>query len=130
MPVQQARDKEWIKPGVIYFAASGYHLSVEKNFSFSLSVEDPQSFARPSIDVLMQSAADAYGNKLAGVLLTGANHDGAAGLACIKKAGGLCVVQDPQEAEVATMPQAAINLFKPDVVLKLNEIHQLLRSIG
>ena len=130
MPVQQARDKEWIKPGVIYVAGSSYHLSVEKNFSFSLSVEEPESFARPSIDILMQSAADAYGKSLAGVVLTGANHDGAAGLASIKAAGGLCVVQDPKDAEVATMPQAAINLCKPDLVLGLKEIHQLLRNLS
>jgi len=130
MPVQQARDKEWITPGIIYIAGSGYHLSVEKNFSFSLSVEEPESFARPSIDILMQSAADAYGKGLAGVILTGANHDGAAGLASIKAAGGLCIVQDPKEAEVALMPQAAINLCEPELVLNLAEITQLLRNIG
>ncbi len=129
MPVHQARDKEWIKPGVIYMAGSGYHLSIEKNFSFSLSVEEPESFARPSIDILMQSAADAYGKSLAGIVLTGANHDGAAGLTSIKAAGGFCIVQDPQEAEVAIMPQAAINFCNPDLVLKLNEIHQLLRNL-
>ena len=129
MQVQQARDKEWIKPGVIYIAGSGYHLSVEKNFSFSLSVEDPESYARPSIDILMQSAADAYGKALAGVLLTGANHDGAAGLASIKAAGGLCIVQDPDEAEVPIMPRAAISISKPDFVLTLNEIHPLLRNL-
>ena len=129
MPVQQARDKEWIKPGVIYIAGSGYHLSVEKNFSFSLSVEDPECYARPSIDILMQSAADAYGKTLAGVLLTGANHDGASGLASIKAAGGLSIVQDPNEAEVPIMPRAAISLCKPDFVLPLNEIHPLLRDL-
>jgi two-component system, chemotaxis family, protein-glutamate methylesterase/glutaminase len=130
MPVQQARDKEWIKPGIIYIAGSGYHLSVEKNFSFSLSTEDPECFARPSIDILMQSAADAYGKELAGVVLTGANHDGAAGLASIKSAGGLCIVQDPSEAEVPVMPRAAMNLCKPDFVLTLNEIHELLKSLA
>ncbi|MET0356684.1 MAG: chemotaxis protein CheB [Cellvibrio sp.] len=129
MSVRQARDKEWIEPGVIYFASAGYHLLVERNFSFSLSVEDPESFARPSIDILMQSAADAYGDSLAGIVLTGANHDGAAGLASIEAVGGLCVVQDPAEAEVAIMPQAAINLCKSSLVLKLNEIHQLLRNL-
>lgn len=129
LPVHQARDKEWIKPGVVYFAGSGYHLSVEKNFSFSLSGEDPESFARPSIDILMQSAVDAYGKTLAGIILTGANHDGAAGLASIEAAGGLCVVQDPDEAEVALMPQAALNRCKSSLVLKLNEIHQLLRNL-
>jgi two-component system chemotaxis response regulator CheB len=128
-PVQQARDKEWIKPGIIYIAGSGYHLSVEKNFSFSLSTEEPESYARPSIDILMHSAADAYGSAVAGVLLTGANHDGAAGLASIKAAGGLPIVQDPNEAEVPIMPRAAISLCKPDFVLTLNEIHRLLRKL-
>ena len=129
MVVQQARDKEWVKPGTVYFAGSGCHLSVEKNFSFSLSGEDPESYARPSIDILMQSAADAYGKSLAGVVLTGANHDGAAGLASIEAAGGLCIVQNPVEAEVAIMPQAAISLCNSSLVLKLNEIHHLLRKL-
>ena len=130
MTVQQAQDKEWIQPGIIYFAGSSYHLSVEKNFSFSLSSEEPESFARPSIDILMQSAADAYRDSLMGIVLTGANHDGAAGLASIKAAGGLCIVQDPDEAEVATMPQAAISLCNQDLILKLNEMHQLIKTLG
>lgn len=130
MNVQQALDKEWIQPGVIYFAPAGYHLSIEKNFSFSLSCEEPESFARPSIDLLMQSAADAYGPKLAGVVLTGANHDGAAGLESITLAGGLSIVQDPKEAETPIMPQSAINLCQPKLILKLDEIHQILVNLG
>jgi len=128
--VHQAQDKEWIKAGIVYFAGSGYHLSVEKNFSFSLSCEDPESFARPSIDIMMQSAADAYGDALVGIILTGANHDGAAGLANIKAAGGLTVVQDPTEAETPIMPQTAINFCKPDLILKLDEINRLLAALG
>ncbi len=130
MNVQQALDKEWIQPGVIYFAPAGYHLSIEKNFSFSLSCEEPESFARPSIDVLMQSAADAYGSLLTGILLTGANHDGAAGLESLTLAGGLSIVQDPEEAETPIMPQTAIKRCQPKLILKLDEIHNVLINLG
>jgi len=129
LPVREAQDKAHIKAGTIYFAGTGYHLSIERNFSFSLSCEEPVSFARPAIDVLMQSAADVYGPGLAGFLLTGANHDGAEGLACIKNAGGLTIVQDPNEAEIPLMPQAAINLQEPDMILSLHEIHALLVAL-
>jgi two-component system chemotaxis response regulator CheB len=128
--VREARDKEFLEPGVVYFATSGYHLSIESDRSFSLSCEDRVSYARPSIDVLFASAADAYGANLAAVLLTGANYDGAAGLAGTKVAGGLTIVQDPTTAEVATMPEAAIRRMMPDLILPLAEIHSLLRKLG
>jgi two-component system chemotaxis response regulator CheB len=126
LPVREAADKEAVSSGTLYFAGSGYHLSVEMDRSFSLSCEAPLHFARPAIDFLMESAADAYGPALLGILLTGANHDGAAGLAAIGAAGGLTVVQDPAEAEVPTMPAEAIRQRKPDLILPLNEIHTLL----
>ncbi len=126
LPVREARDKEEVSAGTLYFAGSGYHLSVENDRSFSLSCEAPLHFARPAIDYLMQSAADAYGPALAGILLTGANQDGAAGLAAIGAAGGLTVVQDPREADVPTMPQEAIALRRPDLILTLDDIHTLL----
>ena len=129
LPVREATDKEPLTSGTLYFAGSGYHLSVESDYCFSLSCEAPHNFARPSIDFLMMSAADAYGPALAGVLLTGANHDGAAGMAAIGRAGGLTVVQDPQEAEVATMPQEAIHVRRPDLVLPLDAIHTLLLKL-
>ncbi|NYE62952.1 two-component system chemotaxis response regulator CheB [Duganella sp. 1224] len=129
LPVREARDKEEVASGTLYFAGSGYHLSVERDRSFSLSCEAPLHFARPAIDYLMESAADAYGPALVGILLTGANHDGAAGLAAIGKAGGLTVVQDPHEAEVPTMPQQAIRLRAPDLILPLEEIHTLLMML-
>jgi two-component system chemotaxis response regulator CheB len=110
----------------VYFATPGYHLSVEQDRSLSLSLEDRVHYSRPSIDYLFESAADAYGSKLAAVLLTGANHDGARGLAQVKRRGGLTIVQDPQEAQVATMPQAALNIQQPDHVLTLNGIGRLL----
>ncbi|WP_397408494.1 chemotaxis protein CheB [Polaromonas sp.] len=126
MTVREAADKETIAPGTLYFAGSGYHLSIEMDRTFSLSCEEPVNYSRPSIDVLMESAADAYGASLAGVLLTGANFDGAAGLARIKQCGGLTVVQDPAEAQVATMPLAAIRKLKPNLILTLDRIRQLL----
>lgn len=129
MPVLQAEDKATLKPGCLYFAPSGYHLSIESDGSFSLSQEDPVHFSRPSIDVLMASAADAYGERLCGILLTGASHDGAAGLASIGRAGGLTVVQDPADAEIPTMPAAAIRLRAPDLVLALEPLRDLLSRL-
>jgi two-component system chemotaxis response regulator CheB len=126
LPVKEAADKEPIAPGTVYFAGSGYHLSVERDFTFSLSCEPPVHFARPSIDVLMASGADAYGPGLAGILLTGANHDGAAGMAAIHANGGLTVVQDPDDAQVETMPQSAIDRFSPHLILPLSGIGALL----
>jgi two-component system chemotaxis response regulator CheB len=126
VPTQEAADKEEISPGTVYFAGSGYHLSIEKDFRFSLSCEPPVHFARPAIDVLMASAAEAYGPHLAAVLLTGANQDGAEGMRMIKECGGLTVVQDPAEAQVSTMPEQAIKKQAPDLVLTLPEIGDLL----
>lgn len=126
LAVREPADKEKICPATLYFAPPGYHLSVEMDKTFSLSCEAPVHFSRPSIDVLMESAADAYGNSLAGILLTGANYDGAAGLAKIRGRGGFTIVQDPAEAQVATMPEAAIRRLHPDLILKLDDIRSLL----
>jgi two-component system chemotaxis response regulator CheB len=126
LPVREARDKETIVPGTVYFAGPGYHLSIENDRSFSLSCEPPVHFARPAIDVLMESAADVYGPALAGILLTGANHDGADGLARIRACGGLTVVQDPNEAQASTMPEQAIRRCAPHLVLPLAGIRTLL----
>ncbi|MCC2956041.1 chemotaxis protein CheB [Massilia sp. IC2-477] len=126
LPVREARDKEQLQPGVIYFAGSGYHLSIERDRCFSLSCEPPVQFARPAIDVLMESAADAYGPAMAGILLTGANHDGADGMCRIRERGGLTVVQDPNEAQASAMPEEAIRRCAPDLVLPLSAIRTLL----
>lgn len=126
LPAREAADKEPLCAGTVYFAGSGYHLSVEKDLTFSLSCEAPVHFARPAIDVLMASAAEAYGPHLAAVLLTGANQDGAEGMSLIKQYGGLTVVQDPCDAQVATMPEQAIKKQTPDLVLTLSEIGELL----
>ncbi len=126
MTVIMAEDKFRIKPGTIYFASPGYHLSIETDRSFSLSCEDPVHYSRPSIDFLMSSAANAYGASLAGILLTGANQDGAEGMACIQNCGGVTIVQDPAEAEMAFMPQAALDLFIPDFIMPLEQIQRLI----
>ena len=130
LEVREARDKETLEPGTLYFAPPGYHLSIERDGSFSLSCEERVNFARPSIDVLFSSAADAYGKSLAGILLTGANYDGAAGMAGMQVAGGLTIVQDPATAEVSTMPEAAIRRMTPDLILPLAEINSLLQKLG
>lgn len=127
--VRQAADKESIAPATLYFAGPGYHLSVEMDRTFSISCEEALHFSRPSVDILMESAADAYGAALAGILLTGANEDGAAGMARIKQQGGLTVVQDPVEAEVPTMPEAAIFRQAPDFILKLAGIRDFLLKL-
>jgi len=126
LPVKEAEDKEPIKPGVIYVAAAQYHLLIERDRSFALSVDDKVNYSRPSIDVLFETAAAAYGPRLIGVVLTGANADGAAGLASIKARGGLTIVQDPATAEVSFMPQAAIAGTTVDHILDLAGIVKLL----
>ena len=126
LPVLEAQDKQAIEPGTVYFAGAGYHLSIEQDRVFSLSCEPPVHYARPAIDVLMESAADAYGAALAGILLTGANMDGAAGMQRIRQRGGLTVVQDPKEAQAATMPAEAIRRCDAHLVLPLAAIRALL----
>ncbi|KTC43646.1 chemotaxis protein CheB [Pseudomonas fluorescens ABAC62] len=126
IPVQEARDKESIKAGTLYFAGPGYHLSVELDRSLSLSQEDRVHHSRPAIDFLFASAADAYGKRLLAILLTGANEDGALGLAHVKKSGGTTMVQDPEEARSSVMPRAAMKLCTPDYILTLSQIGSLL----
>ena len=126
LPVVEARDKQPIEAGKVYFAGPGYHLSIEDDRSFSLSCEAPVHFARPAIDVLMESAADVYGEKMVGILLTGANYDGADGMCRIREQGGLTIVQDPQEAQSNTMPQEAIRRCAPHLVLPLSGIRTVL----
>lgn len=129
VPVEEARDKQDIVPGTLYVATPGYHLSVEADRSLSLSLEEPVHHSRPSIDVLFESAADVYGQKLLAVVLTGANNDGACGLAKVRELGGITVVQDPDEAQVSTMPEAALALHEPDHILTLQGIGQLLAGL-
>lgn len=126
VPVREAQDKQSIEPGTLYFAAPGYHLSIEHDHSFSLSQEERVHYSRPAIDYLFESAADVYQQRLAAVLLTGANQDGARGMSLVKELGGLTIIQDPDEAQVSTMPRAALDLCQPDCILPLRGIGRLL----
>jgi len=121
MQVVDADDKQRIEPGKVYLAPADYHLLVEKG-EFSLSVDDAVRHSRPSIDVLFESAADAYGPTLIGIVLTGLNDDGAAGARRIKKRGGLVIAQDPKTAEAREMPEAAIATGAVDQILRLEGI--------
>lgn len=124
--VMLAEDKDRIQERRVYFAGPGYHLSIERDRSFSISCEEPLHFSRPSIDILMCSAADVYGTRLIGILLTGANQDGAIGMKSIHAAGGVTIIQDPAQAEIAVMPQSALHLFAPDYILPLEDIQALI----
>lgn len=129
IPVKEAELNEPILPGTIYFAPPNYHLLINDNFSFSLSTDEKVNFSRPSIDVTFESAAWAYTKSLIGVILTGANSDGAKGLLAIKKLGGITIVQNPCSAMSPAMPRYALKMVKPDfrfnlegIVQKLNEL--------
>lgn len=121
VPVREPLDKQTIEPG-IWFAPPDYHLLLDADGTFSLTVDEPMNFSRPAIDVLFETAADAYGSDLVGVVLTGASDDGARGARAIRDAGGFVMVQDPSTAEMAAMPQAAIALAKPQLVGSLNDL--------
>ena len=126
LEIKEADEKEKIEHGKIYIAPPNYHLLVEKNKTFSLSIDERVNFARPSIDVLFESAAEAYKNKLIGVILTGSNNDGTKGLKLIKEYGGLTIVQDPSTAESGFMPASAIAAMQVDYILSLEGIINLL----
>jgi two-component system chemotaxis response regulator CheB len=114
-------DKTELEPLHVYLGPPDYHVLVEEGH-VALSTEAPVSYARPSIDVLFESAADAYGERAIGIVLTGANADGARGLAKIKDNGGVAIVQDPASSARRTMPDAAIAATHADAVLPLDEI--------
>lgn len=129
LPVHEAEDKEPIDAPGVYLAPPDYHLLVEPG-RFALSTDEPVNFSRPSIDVTFDSAADAYGPGVVGVLLTGANSDGARGLSRIRRAGGYAIVQDPSTAESAEMPSAAIKEGAVDKVIALSHISKELIRIA
>ena len=122
LDVKQADEKEIIANGVVYIAPPNYHLLIEEDRSFSLSVEAPVNFSRPAVDVLFETAIYAYRNKLIGIVLTGANSDGSQGLKKIKQVGGHAIVQEPTTAEADVMPKSAIAATKVDKILPLEQI--------
>jgi two-component system chemotaxis response regulator CheB len=129
LKVEEAEEKESIQPGRIYVAPPDYHLLIERDETFSLSVDEKVNYSRPSIDVLFESAADTYGAALIGVLMTGANHDGALGLQRIKGYGGLTLVEDPATAKFSEMPRSALACTEVDHVLPLEGLGSLLVSL-
>jgi two-component system chemotaxis response regulator CheB len=127
-PVREAGDKEPLEENTVYVAPPDYHLLVERGW-FSLSIDERVQYARPSVDVLFESIADAYAERAIGVVLTGTNIDGAAGLARIKARGGVAIVQDPRTAERTTMPEAAIAATHADAILPLEEMGRFLYGL-
>jgi len=128
VPIHEITDKEPIRVGEIFLAPPDYHVLVERGF-FSLSVDDPIRHSRPSIDLMFETAADAYGPEAIGVVLTGANHDGAYGLRQIVDRGGTAIVQDPETAEVAVMPRAAFAMVPEAHVVPVADIAPLLLAL-
>jgi two-component system chemotaxis response regulator CheB len=128
--VREAEDKEPLAPGTVYFAPPDYHLLVEPDRRLSLSSEEPVHFSRPAVDVLFESAAEAFGPGLVGVVLTGASADGAQGLRAVRAAGGAAVVQNPDGAFAAAMPRAALAACPEAAVMTLDEVAAYLRDLG
>jgi two-component system chemotaxis response regulator CheB len=130
LTVKEADEQESIKPGFVYIAPANYHLLVEQDKTLSLSIDAKVCYSRPSIDVLFETAAEAYLSRLIGIILTGANNDGTAGLKKIKEKGGLTIAQNPATAESAVMPYSAINENVVDKILSLTEISSLLIQLS
>lgn len=124
--VNEAEDKELLRPGTAYLAPPGYHLLIEPDRSVSLSVDERVNYACPSIDVLFESAAEVFGKALIGIILTGANADGAHGLKTIKEHGGLAIVQNPENSESPAMPRAALAATEVDYIVNLEQLAPLL----
>ena len=126
----EAEDKEPVEPGVIYFAPPDYHMLLEDKLTIALSNEEAVLFSRPSIDVTLESAADVWGDGLIGIILTGANQDGARGLKAIGQAGGTTIVQKPDTAYARAMPEAATALCPQAQVMTLADMSAYLWSIS
>lgn len=129
LTVCEAQDKQPLEPSVIYFAPPDYHLLVDAGPQLALSSDEMVHYSRPAIDVLFESAVDVYGAELCGVVLSGSNQDGAAGLAAVARAGGLTVVQRPEEAVAQAMPASALRAAPGSLVLELREVAALLAEL-
>jgi two-component system chemotaxis response regulator CheB len=125
-----AEDKESIQGGTVYFATPDYHLLVERGRTFALSQDDRVHYSRPAIDVLFETAAEAYGERLLGVVLSGANSDGAAGLAAVAAAGGIAAVQSLESADMIAMPAAALQAVPGSVEVNIAALAPFLRAHG
>lgn len=127
--IKEAEEKEKLQPGNVYLAPPNYHIMVEENHTIALSIETKVNYARPSIDVLFESAAHVYGSHLIGIILTGANADGAQGLHQINLKGGLTIVQEPETAVAPTLPLAALEMVNVDFMLSPEKIGFLLNRV-
>jgi two-component system chemotaxis response regulator CheB len=130
IPLREVDDKDPLTPDTIYLAPADYHLLIERDGTFSLDDSEKINYSRPSIDVTFESAADIHGPALVGVLLSGANADGSEGLKAIKKAGGITVVQQPETAQVAYMPQQAMLNVSIDYVLDIQALARFLNGLN
>lgn len=128
--IVEVEDKMPMKAGFVYLAPAGYHLLIEKDHTFSLDYSEKVNYSRPNIDVAMQSIVDVFHEKVIGILLTGANDDGAKGMKYIKDAGGLTITQSAESSSMHTMPEAAENIMKPDQILSPEEILKFIISIS
>jgi two-component system, chemotaxis family, protein-glutamate methylesterase/glutaminase len=128
--VREAQDKEPISIGTAYVAPPDYHLLVEKDGTLALSSDEPIFYSRPAIDVLFESAADAYGPSVVGVVLSGASGDGAKGLRSIENAGGVTIVEDPGAAYASIMPEAALNACNEAKIFSLDQLAEYLKSLS
>lgn len=127
--VTEPNDKETIKKGNVYLAPANYHMSVELGNHFALSTEEMLNNSRPSIDITLGTCAFAYKEKLIGILLSGANKDGALGMKYIHERGGLTIVQEPTECMIDTMPRSALTVTQIDHVLRIDEIVEFLKQL-
>ncbi len=125
----EPNDKEQIRPGKAYLAPANYHMYVELGNRIALSTEEPVHHSRPSIDLSFHTAANVYRDKLIGIILSGANQDGAMGIKKVKESGGLTIVQDPKDCQVSTMTEASLNLIKADYVFTSDRIADFLSKI-
>ncbi len=130
LKVTEAREKVALEPRSIYIAPPNYHLLIERDKTLSLSIDKQVNFSRPSVDILFESGADAYGKAAIGIVLTGANSDGAAGLRYLAQRGGLTIVQSLDEAKFPDMPSAALEACDVDYVLTLDEIAGLITKLA
>jgi two-component system, chemotaxis family, protein-glutamate methylesterase/glutaminase len=127
--VKEAESNEIFETGVVYIAPADYHLLIENDKSITLDFSEKVMYARPSIDVSMQFAARVYKNKLIGILLTGANEDGARGMEIIQKAGGYTIIQDPKDADVPIMPKSALKLIAPNKICTSDNLIEILNEL-
>lgn len=129
IPIIEPYDKDQIKPGKAYLAPANYHMYIELGNKIALSTEEPVNHSRPSIDLSFITAAQVYREKLIGIILSGANKDGAYGLKKIKDYGGVAIVQDPEECQVKTMTESSLRMTSVDYIYKTNEIIRYLQNL-